>query len=123
MNCSMNEAFLWLEEISSSVDVQLKYSDKDFFVTLCEYCEKYGDFDKELELPYVDLGVSKMRKLFGLPNHIIQNALSSLCACGVLERIVYAPCFRPLKNGKVITNKPSRIYLKCPYFNNQIRSV
>lgn len=116
MLLSVNEAFVWLEKNAEKKNVSLKYSDKDFFVSLVLYCEKHGNFDSERGLPFVEISVASLCSEFKLSSHVVQSAITSLCDCGVLERFIYPRCFRVLPNGKIIKNKPSRIYVNFPFF-------
>lgn len=116
MRLSYNETFLWLEEISCRNLVSLKFADKDFFVSLVALCEKNGSFDNERNLPYLEISVSSLCAKFRLSSHVVQSAISSLCKCGVLEKVVFPRCFRPTSCGEVVRNRPSRLYIIFPFW-------
>jgi DNA-binding MarR family transcriptional regulator len=111
LNSKINEIFFDIDSISRLSGVDLSFSAKNFFVSLLDYCEINGLFDEDKQVFFVELSITSLRKEFKLSAHTVQSALSSLSACGLIERVKYKPSFSKDSSGGYSLNKPSRIYI------------
>lgn len=111
MEFTVNEIFMKLSALAIKSNVDLKYSNKMFFVDLLRLLDSSGIYDSDRDMRYVELPVSYFCKNFKLSNHVVQSSISLLEECGLLIKVNYDKCFRKLSNDRYILNKPNRIYV------------
>ena len=110
-NESINEIFLKLDEISSKKGIQLRYASKSFFVSLIRLYNDKGSFDSTKNMGYVQFPISYFCEQFRLSNHVVQDAISSLSACGLIYKIPHKKNFRKISTNSYESNKPNTIYM------------
>lgn len=110
MKITYNEFFLWLDDLSRKKNIKLSFSDKDFFFSLCSYCEEIATYDYEKECFTLEAGVVFLMNLFNIKSRsVIQNAINNLRKLGVLVTTL---------------NRPNKTYydVYCPYIELKRRT-
>ena len=97
---SDSEILLYLDTLSSSHDVALKFAHKKFFISLLHYIEDHGVYDESSDSYYVDISVASFSKLFDTSLTTVVQSLRLLSNCNAIQRITSHP-----KITRTIVNK------------------
>lgn len=108
------EIYLKLAEISSKKNIELRFSDKQFYVLLLHLCEEIGEYDESKKMYFVQLSISAFMKNFSISSHTVQRALKLLSKCEIIERVPIKQ-FRKLSSKEVKVNKPYKTYINYSF--------